>query len=304
MSFDFDAAVLAPFRMQPGLRRLAPGSAPQLTPAIVPHRGAARHLREKLAVLWAYRDQALLCAPGFDPQPALAGLAAHAATEHPQAFAVEADGSWFARWLGWRVGPRGQAQPHDTSWPEIGDFLQQLPPAWRQSALLMLAFAEDLAIVDGRSGTLPWLAVALPSGWAPEDKIGLHFAAVHAPVADNQLLLSAADHLVKLGTGAQRWERFVWTLTSHPRLHAHPRRLPQPRWPSGLTAQTIAAQTWWRTERQTFIPVATPQGPQAVFTIQVDTVPLAQALQPPAQAAHLHDALAALSAAVLAYREL
>ena len=36
MSFDFDAAVSAPFRMQPGPRRLAPG-ARQLTPNIASH---------------------------------------------------------------------------------------------------------------------------------------------------------------------------------------------------------------------------------------------------------------------------
>ena len=43
MSFDFDAAVTAPFRMQPGLRRLAPGT-PQLTP-LAP---GSRHQREKM----------------------------------------------------------------------------------------------------------------------------------------------------------------------------------------------------------------------------------------------------------------
>jgi hypothetical protein len=294
--------VHVPHRMQPGLRRLAPGAV-QLTPSVEPHRGRSRHLREKLAVLGSFREQALLSAPGFDAGPALQTLARHAATEQPGAFRIEGE-TWHAPALGWRLDGDDHAEATGRDWPEVGTLLAQIARPWRRTALLCLALAEDFAVVDGANGTLPWLAVALPSGWAPEDKIGLHFAAVHAPVADNQLLLSAADHLVKLVTGAQRWERFVWTLTSHPRLHAHPRRLPQPRWPSGLTAQTIAAQTWWRTERQTFIPVATPQGPQAVFTIQVNTVPLAQALQTPAQAAQLHDALASMSEAVLAYREL
>ena len=61
MSFDFDAAVQVPHRMQPGLRRLAPG-AQQLTPSVVPNRGLARHLREKLVVL-AYRGLTLTRAP-------------------------------------------------------------------------------------------------------------------------------------------------------------------------------------------------------------------------------------------------
>jgi hypothetical protein len=35
---------------------------------------------------------------------------------------------------------------------------------------------------------IPWLAVALPSHWAPEQKVGRSFAEVHAPVADNRLI--------------------------------------------------------------------------------------------------------------------
>jgi hypothetical protein len=85
MSFDFDAAVSAPFHMQPGLRRLADGTA-QLTPNVAPERGTACHVREKLAVLQAFPTQALLSRDGFDARPALDALARHAAQEHPQAF--------------------------------------------------------------------------------------------------------------------------------------------------------------------------------------------------------------------------
>lgn len=308
MSFDFDAGVHVPHRMQPGLRRLAPG-ARQLTPSVAPHRGAARHLREKLAVLWTFRDQALLRAPGFDAGPALRALAAHAAAEHPDALRL-VDGAegrrWQAPWLGWAIDEA--EQPHDigTGWPEIGTLLHDTPPEWRRTVLLSLAFAEDFAVVDGSTGTLPWLAVALPSMWAPEDKIGRSFAEAHAPVADNRLIVGAAPQLVKLVTGPDRWERFVWTLTAHPRLHGHPQRVDPARWPAGLDDDALAAQTWWRTERQTFIPVPSDgDAPrQAVFTILVDVTPLTQAFAQPAQAARVHDALASMSDAVLAYRGL
>ena len=348
MSFDFDVAVSVPHRMQPGLRRLAPGAA-QLTPSVVPQRGLARHLREKLAVLGAFAGQALLCTPGFDPRRALDGLAAHAANEHPAAF--QADGRhWRAPWLGWAVDDQAQPQDLGGGWPEIGPLLAQLPADWRHAALLSLAFAEDFAILDTASGTLPWLAVALPSVWAPEHKIGLGFAEAHAPVADNRLILAAAPQLIRLVTGASvdkaptghvtaqrdskestdsahsahslastdstdstaRWERFVWTLSAHPRLHAHPQRVDAARWPAGLDDDTLAAQTWWRTERQTFIPVppaahAVPgsaAGAQAVFTILVNVTPLSRAFSHPAQAGRVHDALASMSDAVLDYRGL
>lgn len=292
MSFDFDAAVSAPFRMQPGLRRLAPGAA-QLTPAVP----GSRHQREKLAVLSAFADQALCVREGFDPAPALDALARHAAAEHPRHF----------QWDGRRAVALGTAVEGDTVQPlaagvfglgdEIARCLRQLSPGWRLAGLLSLAFAEDFAVVDGRDATIPWLAVALPSHWAPEQKIGRHFAEVHAPVADNTLIVKAADALTRLVTAPGAWERFVWNVSPQPRLHAHPARFDERRW-----ALTPVERAWFRSERQTFIPLPALQ--QAVFTIAVDVQPLADVIAPPGRAAALHDALASMSPAVLDYRGL
>lgn len=303
MPFDFDAAVSAPFRMQPGLRRLADGAS-QLTPNLAPERGTACHLREKLAVLQAFPTQALLSRDGFDARPALDALAGQAAREHPQAFAI--DGAvWHAPILGWAVDRAGgvrELAPGSTPWPEAGECLLALPATWRRTALLSLAFAEDFAIIDGSDATIPWLAVALPSHWAPEHKVGRSFADVHAPVADNRLITGAASHLARLVTGSERWERFVWTIARHPRLHAHPDRLDPAPWPAHLEGDALAALAWWRTERQSFIPVEGRQ--QAVFLIHVEVHPLAQALTEPARAERVHDALASMSPAVLEYRGL
>lgn len=301
MAFDFDAAVHVPHRMQPGLRRLPPG-ATQLTPTMAPQRSLARHLREKLAVLGAFRDQALLQAPGFDAAPALATLAAHAAAEQPGALQI--DGAiWHASALGWALNSNDNpVERHRSGWPEVGALLAATPRHWRRAALLALAFAEDFAVVDGTNGTLPWMAVALPSMWAPEDKIGRSFSDAHAPVADNRLIVGAAPQLVKLVTSAEPWERFVWTLTAHPRLHGHPQRVDPARWAPGLSDDQLASQTWWRTERQTFLPV--PGLRQSVFTILVEVTPLTTALRQPSRAARVHDALASMSDAVLAYRGL
>jgi hypothetical protein len=59
---------------------------------------------------------------------------------------------------------------------------------------------------------------------------------------------------------------------------------------------------WFRTERQTFIPV--PERMQAVFTIAVDVEPLASAIRTAGQAQALHDAVGTMSEAVLAYRKM
>ena len=295
MSFNFDLAVCAPFRMQPGLRRLYPGT-PQLTP-LAP---GSRHQREKLAVLSAFWPQALVQREGFDAGPALHAVCRHAASEHPQAW------QWDGRraqalHLGTAADLHGRVEQTATGLFGLGDevarCLGSLPPEWRLTGLLGLAFAEDLAVVDGRDATIPWLAVALPSHWAPEAKVGHPFAAVHGPVADNTLLVKAADSLARLVCGAERWERFAWNVTDQPRLHAHPARTAGERW-----TQTRVEQAWWRTEHQTFIPL--PEQAQAVFTIRVQVDRLSDALDTPARAGKLHDAIESMSAAVLAYRGL
>jgi hypothetical protein len=294
MSFDFDAAVSAPFRMQPGLRRLPAGAA-QLTP-LAP---GSRHQREKLAVLSAFAAQALLCRAGFDAIPALHALCAHACDEHPDSFTWDGRRA-LARRLGTAVAD-GEVEHLAAGSFGLGDevarCLRGLPAPWRLAGLLSLAFAEDFAVVDANDGAIPWLAVTLPSHWAPETKVGRHFSEVHAPVADNALIVGASAALTRLVAGPERWERFVWTVTAHPRLHAHPQRVDETRW-----ADLPVAQGWWRTERQTFIPL--PALRQAVFTIHVEVQPLAAAIATRERAAKLHAAIASMSPAVLDYRGL
>jgi dimethylamine monooxygenase subunit A len=299
MSFDFDAAVSAPFRMQPGLRRMAE-NALHLTPA----GPGSRHQREKLAVLSALPAQALQAVPGFDALPALHALAAHAAQEHPDHFTWDGERA-SAPLLGAAVRSEQVEDLASGSFglgDEIGRCLRSLPPEWRLAGLICLTFVEDFALVDAQSGTLPWLAVALPSHWAPEEKIGRHFREVHAPVADNALLLRASDHLMRIVCGPERWERFVWNVTRHPRLSAHPANVDHDPWSADAFANASAPAAWWRTERQTFI--ALPGKAQAVFTIQVDIEPLDRAIDKPDKALRLHDAVASMSDSVLAYRSL
>ena len=158
-------------------------------------------------------------------------------------------------------------------------------------------------MLDARDGTLPWLCVCTPSHWAPEEKIGLHFAALHAPVADGAALRAAATPLVQLVTGGDCWERFVWTLSPSDRYDQHPHRHPRTPWPGEPDPAAFAAQSFLRVERQTFFPVG--QGTrQAVFTIRVMLQPLVQAVDTLEKAQRLQASLASMSDAVLAYKGL
>jgi hypothetical protein len=300
LSFDFEHAVTSPFNMRPGLRRLPPASN-QLTP----NRPGARHLREKLAVFSTWPTEALLVEPGFDSRPALLHLCRQAAVEHPLAFTLVEDDRLEAHWLGWwatSAGAFGRMKGGASAWPDVGTCLSSLAPRWRFAALIALALKEDLALVDGSSATLPWLAVALPSHWAPAEKIGRHFAEVHAAVADNAMLLTAGEHLMRLVTHSDRWERFVWNITPHCRLNHHPARVDPVGWDAHMPWADISRVGWFRTERQTFIPV--PERSQAVFTIAVEVEPLGSAIRTAGQAQALHEAVASMSDDVLAYRKM
>jgi hypothetical protein len=249
LAMDFELSrIAAPFRMQPGLQRLAQ-DARQLTPLAA---GSALW-QEKKRVLESGASR--LAVPGFDPQPAIDAILAQAKAERIAA--------------------------HEP---------------------LELAFEEDFAVLDGASSTLPWLCVCLPSHWAPEEKLGQPFAAVHAPVADNQAILAASRQLVQLVTGGERFERFVWTVTPSGRHDQHPGRHPRTPWPDAADPQAFARQCFLRAERQTFLPL--PGRSQAVFTIRVMLQPLAEAVATPDDAQRLHDALASMSDAVLAYKNL
>jgi hypothetical protein len=248
VDFDFEL-IAAPFRMQPGLRRLEPG-ARHLTP-LVP--GSSLHAAKQRVVQAGASRHAVA---GFDESAVLQSIAARAGAE-----GLATDG----------------------------------PPE--------LLYEEDFALLDGASGTLPWLCVCVPSHWAPEDKLGLDFAAVHAPVADNQALLAARRHLVQLATSGDEWERHVWTITPSPLHDMHPQRTPRAPWPAAGDAETFARGCFLRTERQTFFPLSAGAG-QAVFTIRVQLARLADVVDTPEKATRLHDALASMSDAVLAYKGL
>ena len=298
MNFDYAAAVVAPFRMQPGLRRLD-SSARHFTP-LAP---GGRHQREKLAALSAFAPQALVSVPSFDATPALARVCEQAACEHPEAFAWDGHTATSLT-LGVAVRQEQVLEIGTGAFglgDEIGRCLTGLPPPWRLAGLLALSFAQDLAVVQGATGHVPWMAVALPSHWDPAEKVGRHFNEIHAPVADPQLLLAAGQRLMQLVCGPESFERFVWNVTGHPRLHAHPDRVDPVRWPQGDKTD-FARQAWWRTERQTFLPM--PDVGLAVFTIEVDVQPLGQAVATAAQAQTLHAALSTMSEAVLEYRSL
>lgn len=219
-------------------------------------------------------------------RPLAAGSALHA-----EKAAVMACGQSRHAIAGFDAGPALRAIAAQAPWWKPGE------------TALELALEEDFAVLDGATGTLPWLCVCVPSHWAPEDKLGLGFAALHAPVADNAALLAASRQLVALATGGDCWERWVWTISPSARHDQHPRRHSRTPWPATDDPDEFARQCWLRTERQVFFPVG--QGTrQAVFSIRVMLQPLNEAAQPGDKSRRLLESLASMSQAVLEYKGL
>jgi dimethylamine monooxygenase subunit A len=278
-----------PFRMQPGLK---------LTP-ITPGSAA---FEEKLKVLSDAAQDGLLMTPGFDHMPALRRAFAQLAHEHPDVVKSEA-GAWFLPLLGMHINTdTGICSCDMRTLNEVKQAIQitvslKKPAAWAALALTVL---EDLAVLRAPQGELELLSVCLPSHWAPQEKIGKPFVQVHAPVADNTVLLAAAQGLMRLVTnkGDDRWERYVWTLTPSLALDGHPKRQHR-EWLQSSDDAAFASSIAFRLERQTFI--ALPENQQAIFTINVQTAPLFEALSVD-ELAQLRESLASMSDAVLSYR--
>lgn len=255
MPFDLQQ-IDVPFRMQPGLRKMAPHE-PHLR-ALAPDSPL---FHEKQAV--AACGGAAWCTPGFDASAAIDAI--------------------------WRRAETDSAASADRGMP------------------LALAFEQDLAVLDLASGCVPWMCVCVPSGWAPEDKIGRDLTAIHAPVADNAALAGRWPQLLRLLAGGDCWERHVWTIAASARLDRHPRRHPPAAWPATDDPDVFASRCFLRSERQTFFPVPSRHGAaprQLVFTISLQLQPLPDAVRDATDALRLLQALQSMSDAVLAYKQL
>jgi len=264
--------VASPFRMQPGLsRRDGAGHTLLLRDA-----QASAYARAKQDVLDSAPHQALAGVP--DPL-VLAAVAEAAARETGQPLAADL----MALTLGLQ---------------EDMVFLHDEPER------------EPVSAPEGApSGTamrVRAVSVCFPSKWRPDDKPGLDFAAIHAPVADNKLLLAGARGIVDLAFRQASMLRHVWLLTPDPSLALYPDEPQRLAWDQALQwaeagTGRLLDQALFRVERQTTLPL--PALDAGVFFIRVMVCPLTAVLAvAPGRAGELAQALASMSQAVVAYR--
>lgn len=260
--------VQAPFRMRPGLSRLAPDQERGVhEPAAA---GVPLFLRDALAPVYAVHKAEALVAHRVQTQVGQA---------EPAVLQAVADA--YAAQTG--VHPAAQADA------------------------LALGLQEDFVVLhDEPDGfRTRFLSVCFPSNWSPAEKLGLDFTAIHAPVADNALLQAGARGITDMAFRQAPMLRHVWLLTPGAGLPQHPDSRRR-RWEDAL-AQAEAAggrlidQLCFRVERQTTLPL--PALKRGVFFIRVMVCPLNAVLAvAPERTLELHAAIESMSTAVLAYR--
>jgi dimethylamine monooxygenase subunit A len=259
--------VTTPFRMRPNLEKLDPEN-----PALLLRDAqfdAYRRLRENVFALHAAR--ACVGAPNDQVLAAIAN----------QHYSV------------------GAALPRYDASDATADLGEAAPPA--QSVALQLQ--EDFVILKNENDTLrtEYLSVCFPSRWDPREKLGLDFAAIHAPVADNQMLLAAGSSIMTMAFMKQPMLRHVWLIVPSSSLDQHPEQNDYS-WSETLKdSSPLLPRLFFRVERQTTWPL--PQLSRAVFFIRVMMAPLTDVLaQAPERARELRDALASMTPAVVEYR--
>ena len=130
----------------------------------------------------------------------------------------------------------------------------------------VLKYQEDFVVwapnINGQL-SVQMASVCFPSGWAPSTKINKSFAEIHEPVADNGMIMKAADTIATMITQKGPFVRSVWTITNSPDLNRH--QSVKKSW----TNERLV-DMWYRTERQVTVPL----GDAAIFFIRTYTVPL------------------------------
>lgn len=139
--------------------------------------------------------------------------------------------------------------------------------------------------------SLQYASVCFPSGWRPEDKINKTFAEIHREVADNTMIMKAAEHISNMICRQGPYIRSVWNIANTGALSQHP-DVKQP-W-----SDETVEDCWYRAERQ----VTVPYGDFALFFIRVYTVPYLSLTA--LQQQQIRDSIASMSDSVLTYKSL
>lgn len=245
------------------------------------------------------------CLADYNPLVAAAVVefvAERLAQEHPDWFRLE----------GARLYCRltGETLEFDQDWQLAGtETAGDGPQPGYASALDALAcqIQEDLAVMkiasDGVARACA-LHLCFPNYWAPEDKIGKDFAAVHKPVPGMDRINQRAAALIRAAIHDGPFVRFAWGLATDDRLNHHPEAPPdwaEDLW-QGRQFDPGAPRLYLRVERQVLWGL--PKLEAFVFTIRTYLTDCAQLQPGSGRRQALIQALSSMNADSLTYKGL
>jgi Protein of unknown function (DUF3445) len=169
---------------------------------------------------------------------------------------------------------------------------------------LALALQDDWVVMD-ENGVCQMLHVCFPSGWRPEEKVGLSMRQIHQPVADGAKLLAASDVLSNAMKQKGPFVRYVWTLSPEASLDRHPDRcLKLVGGTEGSAASAHSEikvdQIWFRCERQVTVPLRASG--RSLFLIRIFVAPLLEVCATTERRSLMKSSLASMSDAVVGYK--
>ena len=222
MPFDFDAAVAAPV---PHAARAAPAGAGRAAADAACAPGVAAPAREAGGAVGASARRRCWQRPVSTPRPALRALARACRRRAPAgARAGTADAPMRTR-LGWAVdgdGRRSAAGSFGLA-PRSARCLRALPRRWRLAGAAEPGLRRGLRHRRRRHRhACPGSPSACPRTGRPRTRSAATSPRSMRRWPTTRCCSPPATQLMRLVTGAERWERFVWTVTAHPRLHAPP----------------------------------------------------------------------------------
>jgi dimethylamine monooxygenase subunit A len=169
-----------------------------------------------------------------------------------------------------------------------------------------LLVQEDLAIWKLTSDR-EWLAalsILSPNHWAPAEKLGRSFAAVHQPVAGIEAMNRNARQMAETMIFKGPFTRFAWGVATDRRLNHHPNPPPgisEAQW-KGRSFDASKPELYVRVERQCLMPF--PDIKCALFTIRTYFESIAEIKEVPHLAESLVAALKSMTPESLVYKGL
>lgn len=167
---------------------------------------------------------------------------------------------------------------------------------------------EDLLLLDGSPPALVAGQLCFANDWSLGEKLGLPFAAIHAPVGDSVApMLRAAETLLERLPANRPVARFNWSFKLSDELDQSARHAPRlkaelARVAPELTPESTGDRLFVRVERQTLSRLS--RSGAVLFTVRTFQNRLAAEAADPARAARMLDVLRTAPGGLLDYKSI